>query len=69
MTLTQDHLDAMAAGRKRARFELIDTAVLKVMYYEEFLHEEAEHWAKHGRGLSWAKVEVPTDAEFAMARS
>ena len=62
------NIEAMQAGRKRARSELQDTAVLKVMYYQEFLHDEAEHWAKHGRGLNWAKIEVPTDAEFAMAR-
>lgn len=63
------NLEAMAEGRRRAQAELRDEAELTVMYYREFLHDEAEHWAKHGVGLSWRHVTVPTDAQFAMARS
>lgn len=67
--LSEKQMAAMHAGRQRAQAELRDEAVLTVMYYREFLHEEAEHWAKTGRGRSWTHVTVPTDAQFAMARS
>lgn len=58
------HIKAMQEGRERAAKQVKRQHARDWVDYRAFLKADAEHFAKHGYGLSWAHVRIPQGSEY-----